>query len=463
MGHHMFRGRNKYMFAVLLVVGTGCMMIMLWKQNDLWKQVSENSMNHIVEWGFEGSGTVEYLQEQQSITKKYAWMAESVPVLSYLAQNQGELEVLSNGNVEGMALIYPGKNSSNVFWSGASSEKIRTRQLFEGQLAEEEGETAEEEGEAVAQEADSIEASVIAENEQVRAEENDEENEDGEGENTDQGDRHQDENYVDTKERILSNQKKISQLKSTLSLSYLLKNFYIVDSSTSIDKSVFDVETLLNTNLTLKKRNEPQILIYHTHGGSERFIDSTPGNKDESIVGMGEILKEILEEKYGYQVIHDTNEYDRINGRIDRSKAYNKAYTGVKSYLKRYPSIQVVIDLHRDGVGNKVHRLTTINGKKTAQVMFFNGLSRNRKGDIKCLKNENLQDNLAFSLQMKMKSMELYSDFAKPVYLKGYRYNLHLRKRSLLIELGNENNTVQEAENAMEPLANVLNQVLSGK
>ena len=62
-----------------------------------------------------------------------------------------------------------------------------------------------------------------------------------------------------------------------------------------------------------------------------------------------------------------------------------------------------------------------------------------------------------------MKSMELYSDFAKPVYLKGYRYNLHLRKRSLLIELGNENNTLQEAKNAMEPLARVLNQVLSGK
>lgn len=59
--------------------------------------------------------------------------------------------------------------------------------------------------------------------------------------------------------------------------------------------------------------------------------------------------------------------------------------------------------------------------------------------------------------------MEQYADFAKPVYLKGYRYNLHLRKRSLLIELGNENNTLQEARNAMKPLAGVLDQVLSGK
>jgi stage II sporulation protein P len=59
--------------------------------------------------------------------------------------------------------------------------------------------------------------------------------------------------------------------------------------------------------------------------------------------------------------------------------------------------------------------------------------------------------------------MELYPGLAKPVYLKSYRYNLHVRKKSLLIELGNENNTLQEAKNAMEPLAKVLDQVLSGK
>ena len=95
--------------------------------------------------------------------------------------------------------------------------------------------------------------------------------------------------------------------------------------------------------------------------------------------------------------------------------------------------------------------------------MFFNGLSRNRKGDIRYLKNDNLQANLSFSLQMKMKCMELYPNLAKPVYLKSYRYNLHMRKRSLLIELGNENNTLAEAKNAMGPLAKVLNQVLSEK
>ena len=95
--------------------------------------------------------------------------------------------------------------------------------------------------------------------------------------------------------------------------------------------------------------------------------------------------------------------------------------------------------------------------------MFFNGLSRNRNGNIGYLYNPNLQYNLAFSLQLKLKCMENYNDFAKPVYLKGYRYNLHLRKRALLIELGNENNTLEEAKNAMPYLASVIDKVLSGK
>ena len=62
---------------------------------------------------------------------------------------------------------------------------------------------------------------------------------------------------------------------------------------------------------------------------------------------------------------------------------------------------------------------------------------------------------------MKCTAMEYYDGFTKPIYLKGYRYNLHLEPRSLLIELGNENNTVEEAKNAVAPLADVLDKVLS--
>lgn len=253
----------------------------------------------------------------------------------------------------------------------------------------------------------------------------------------------------------------IQTLKNQKKRSYLLKNFYIVDSSTSIDPKIFQVDKLLNREMSIQKKKEPQILIYHTHGASEGFIDSQAGKKEDSIIGVGGELAKLLTEKYGYHVLHDETEYDRIHGNIDRNKAYNQSYAGVTKTLQKYPGIQVLIDLHRDGVGNKVHRLTTIQGKRTAQVMFFNGLSRNKKGDIAYLHNDNLQANLAFSLQLKLACMENYPDFAKPIYLKNYRYNLHLRERSLLIELGNENNTIQEAKNAMEPLAEVLHQVLS--
>ena len=177
---------------------------------------------------------------------------------------------------------------------------------------------------------------------------------------------------------------------------------------------------------------------------------------------MGTKLAAILSEQYGYQVIHDKTEYDRIGGQIDRNKAYNQSLAGAQKILKKYPSIEIVIDLHRDGVGNRVKRTTIVDGKKTAQVMFFNGLSRSSSGDIAYLKNPNLQGNLAFSLQLKLACMRHFKDFAKAVYLKGYRYNMHLKKRYTLIELGNENNTVAEAKNAAAPLALVIHEVLSG-
>ena len=264
------------------------------------------------------------------------------------------------------------------------------------------------------------------------------------------------------KSTVKTNLKQIQALKSTKRFKDLISHFYIVDRTTSVDPKILNVEDLLSRNLEIEKSKKPQILIYHTHGASEAFVSPGKSRSERSVISVGELLAEYLR-KEGYVVLHDTTPYDRIHGKIDRNKAYNQAYKGVTRYLNRYPSLQVLIDLHRDGVGQKVHRTTVIDGKSTAQVMFFNGLSRNTKGNIPSLKNKNLKDNLAFSLQMRIKCMEQYADFAKPVYLKGYRYNLHLRKRSLLIELGNENNTLQEARNAMKPLAGVLDQVLSGK
>ena len=94
--------------------------------------------------------------------------------------------------------------------------------------------------------------------------------------------------------------------------------------------------------------------------------------------------------------------------------------------------------------------------------MYFNGLSRTRtNGDISYLYNPYIQDNLAFSLQMELASESLHPGFARHIYLRGYRYNLHLLPKSLLIEAGAQTNTVEEMKNAMEVLADTLQHVLT--
>lgn len=254
----------------------------------------------------------------------------------------------------------------------------------------------------------------------------------------------------------------VNKLRENKDVKYLWDHFYIIDSTTSATKSLFPVEELLNRNMSLKQKSgKKQILIYHTHGASESFRDSRSGKESDSVVGVGDVLAAELE-KNGYGVYHDKTKYDLINGKLDRSKAYNESLEGVQRVLQQNPDIQVTIDLHRDSVGKNKHTYTMIDGKKTAIVMFFNGLSRTRSGKIDYLYNPNLQANLAFSLQLKCYAMEQYEGFTKPIYLKGYRYNLHVAERALLIELGNENNTVAEAKNSAAPLARVIADVLKG-
>ena len=104
-----------------------------------------------------------------------------------------------------------------------------------------------------------------------------------------------------------------------------------------------------------------------------------------------------------------------------------------------------------------------LEGRPTARFMFFNGMSYLRKkGDISYLENPYIQENLAFSFQAQVAANEYYPGIARKIYLKAYRYNLHLRPRSMLIELGAQTNTVEEIRNACEPLAHIISIVLGG-
>lgn len=244
---------------------------------------------------------------------------------------------------------------------------------------------------------------------------------------------------------------------------YLVSNFYTVDSVTYINPSELNASELLGKDLRINlSTGGSKILIYHTHS-QETFADSD-NDPSTSIVGIGRYLTEILNNKYKIPTMHHEGVYDLINGKLDRSEAYEFAKPEVEQILAENPSIEVVIDLHRDGVADTTHLVTEINGKPTAQIMFFNGLSRTRvNGDLVGMANPYLQDNLAFSLQMKIAAETKYPGFARRNYLRGYKYNMDLMPRMLLIEAGAQTNTVEEMRNAMEVLADLLNSVLTGR
>lgn len=249
--------------------------------------------------------------------------------------------------------------------------------------------------------------------------------------------------------------KKVSVNRKKLQdFDYLRQTFYQVDNTTTIGKNQLDVDKLMKPDLKIDQSVDgPQILIYHTHS-QERYADS----KDEKtgVVGVGDYLTELLEEE-GFQVMHHKGEYDVG----DRDHAYSKAAPSIQKIINDNPSIQVVIDLHRDGVGENTRLVTTQNGKKMAKIMFFNGLSRTTaSGDIPYLKNPYISDNLAFSFQMQLAAAEYYPDFTRRIYLKGYRFNMHFCPKSMLVEVGAQTNTFEEAKNAMEPLADLFAKVL---
>lgn len=238
---------------------------------------------------------------------------------------------------------------------------------------------------------------------------------------------------------------------------YLRQNFYQIDNTTTIGSDQLDANKLLEKDMKIKKEvNGPQILIYHTHS-TEAYKDSKAGDASMSVIGLGDYLEVLIEQKYGIEVLHHKGQYDVPS----RDNAYSNALPNIEQILKENPSIEVVIDLHRDGVPETRYFVTEINGKPTAQIMFFNGLCRTtEQGDLTYLPNPYISDNLALSFQMQLAAAEYYPGFARKIYLKGYRYNMHLCPKSLLIEVGAQTNTFEEAKNAMEPLSDLLALVL---
>jgi len=243
-------------------------------------------------------------------------------------------------------------------------------------------------------------------------------------------------------------------------LESLVKEFYTVDSTTGVDQELLNVNYLTSMDLSIEKETDgPQILIYHTHS-LEGYRDSVEGDASTGVVGVGERLATILQEEYGYLVYHLEEAFDEP----DFTKAYSNALPVITKLLEQYPSIQVIIDLHRDDLPKNYENTKVIQGMACARFMFFNGLSRTKKnGLLTNLPNENLGANLAFSFQLERKAKEYYPGLSRKIYLKGYRYNMHVAARTILLELGCQHNTFEEAVNSCYPIAHILDMVLRGE
>lgn len=271
------------------------------------------------------------------------------------------------------------------------------------------------------------------------------------------------EEYIETIMPIKPENSITYSMEQLKDFNFLISHMYIVPQRAKVLESDLVAEEMLSKDMTIKGGNDkPQILVYHTHS-QEAFADSIAG-QEMTIVQVGDYLTELLR-GYGFNVIHCTDSFDvDANGNLDRSNAYVNALPAVQQILEDNPSIEVVLDIHRDGLPEGVDKLVTnINGKETAKIMFFNGVSRSSAaGEIDYLYNRYRSENIALSFQAKLKAMEYYPDFTRKNYLDAYQYNLHVKDKAMLIEVGAQNNTFAEAKNAMEPLADILYMVFTG-
>ncbi len=240
-----------------------------------------------------------------------------------------------------------------------------------------------------------------------------------------------------------------------------IKAFYAFDKKTGFDAGLFDTKKMAEKNLHINMEgNGPKILIFHTHA-SEMYADSRDVN--EGVIEAGERLKSILEDKYGVECLHITDRFDVVDGKPQRDGAYERAEPVITQIIAENPSIQLVIDLHRDGVNENLRLATRIDGKPYAKIMLFNGICRKWE-DGKLIKTEGLDNpyldtNLALSYQMQYALCSENADICRKIYINAYRYSLHMKDKSMLIELGAQTNTREEAGNSVEVIAEAIARV----
>ena len=231
-------------------------------------------------------------------------------------------------------------------------------------------------------------------------------------------------------------------------------------ASTDID---IQQELKAELGFAIEKTDEPQVLIYHTHT-SESYLTYDTGyfyesffprstEQSENVCAVGKEIARQLNAA-GIRTIHDTTLHDYPSYR----GAYDRSLATIEEYLKKYPSIKVVLDIHRDGIGTDTEKykpVFTAEGRQGAQMMILAGY--NYDG---CEEFEDWEYNLRFALRIQEKAAAMYPGMARPVNFSDFMYNMNVNTGSLLIEIGGESNTLEEARYTGYLLGKVLCQVL---
>lgn len=240
-------------------------------------------------------------------------------------------------------------------------------------------------------------------------------------------------------------------LKSTQGALFLTYENGVIKNSTKLSADKVAGYMKSDPAFRIYKNNKPQVLIYHTHA-TEAFENSTEyfdksynsrtQDNQKNIVSVGNLIAKQLEDA-GIKTLHDTtaHDYPSYNG------SYNRSAKTISDYLKEYPTIKVVLDIHRDAIerdGNRISAVATIDGKDAAQVMIISGC------DDGSMDYPNWKTNLRFAVRLQSEMETLYPGLTRPVMFCYRRYNQHLSSGALLIEIGSHGNTLAEAQYAGE-------------
>ena len=225
--------------------------------------------------------------------------------------------------------------------------------------------------------------------------------------------------------------------------------------------------SFLDGPLYISSKKEPLVLILHTHATETYLEDGAISYKEDAsemarsddtaknVVAVGETIAKILNEN-GIPTLHCTLLHDKLQYK----DSYLRAEETIKQYLREYPSIKLVIDLHRDAVikstGEIVRPVTEVNGNATAQVMCVVGSDW---GGEEC---PNWEGNLSLALQLRQRLNDKYTSLCRPTYLRPSTYNQELAPYSLLLEIGASGNSLAEAKRAATLVASELVAIIKG-